>query len=93
MLARFAPALALCCAPPSHAPRAACRLMCGTPDLLSGCTVIQLKEKLRAAGLPVSGRKAELIERLALGTAAAPSQPAPAAAGAGVGLVIEACKQ
>ena len=67
--------------------------MCGTPDLLGGCTVIQLKEKLREAGLPVSGRKAELIERLALGTAAAPSQPAPAAAGASVGLVIEACKQ
>ena len=32
---------------------------------LSKCTVVQLKERLRAAGLPVSGRKAELIERLA----------------------------
>ena len=31
---------------------------------LSAFTVVQLKEKLRTAGLPVSGRKAELIERL-----------------------------
>lgn len=31
---------------------------------LEDLTVPQLKEKLKAAGLPVSGRKAELIERL-----------------------------
>ena len=31
---------------------------------LEACTVPMLKEKLREAGLPVSGRKAELIERL-----------------------------
>ena len=31
---------------------------------LSGFTVPMLKEKLRAAGLPVSGRKSELIDRL-----------------------------
>lgn len=33
-------------------------------ELLSSFTVVELKEKLREAGLPVSGRKAELIERL-----------------------------
>ena len=37
----------------------------GGGEDLSTCTVVQLKEKLREAGLPVSGRKAELIERLA----------------------------
>jgi hypothetical protein len=31
---------------------------------LNGLTVVQLKERLRAKGLPVSGRKADLIERL-----------------------------
>ena len=31
---------------------------------LGAMTVIQLKERLRSKGLPVSGRKAELIERL-----------------------------
>ena len=31
---------------------------------LSSLTVLQLKEKLRASGLRVSGKKAELIERL-----------------------------
>ena len=31
---------------------------------LSTLTVPELKEKLREAGLPVSGRKSELIERL-----------------------------
>ena len=40
--------------------------MC-TSDL-SAFTVVQLKEKLRAAGLPVSGRKAELIARLGAGS-------------------------
>lgn len=33
---------------------------------LSGLTVPELKERLREAGLPVSGRKSELIERLSL---------------------------
>mmetsp|Transcript_44952 Transcript_44952/g.66140 ORF Transcript_44952/g.66140 Transcript_44952/m.66140 type:complete len:685 (-) Transcript_44952:38-2092(-) len=33
-------------------------------DDLSSLTVVQLKEKLREAGKPVSGRKAELIERI-----------------------------
>ena len=33
---------------------------------LHGLTVPELKERLREAGLPVSGRKAELIERLTL---------------------------
>ena len=31
---------------------------------LDSLTVVQLKDLLRAKGLPVSGRKAELIERL-----------------------------
>lgn len=31
---------------------------------LSQCTIPVLKEKLREAGLPVSGKKSELIERL-----------------------------
>jgi hypothetical protein len=35
----------------------------GTEDLKS-LTVVDLKERLRAAGLPVSGKKGELIERL-----------------------------
>jgi hypothetical protein len=34
---------------------------------LDGLTVVQLKEKLRAAGLPVSGKKQELIDRLSSG--------------------------
>lgn len=92
---RLATGLALCCTPPPHVARGACRLMCATPDL-SSCTVVQLKEKLRAAGLPVSGRKAELIERLTLGAdspAAAAAPGPPPAAGSSVGLVIEACKQ
>ena len=31
---------------------------------ISDLTVVQLKEKLREAGLPVSGKKSELIERI-----------------------------
>ena len=31
---------------------------------LSSLTVVQLRDRLREAGLPVSGRKAELVERL-----------------------------
>ena len=45
---------------------------------LNSLTVVQLKEKLREAGLKVGGRKAELIERLAAGVAPTPaSQPPP----------------
>lgn len=44
-------------------------------DDLSKQTVVQLKEKLRAAGLPVSGRKAELLDRLS-----SPAVTVPAAA-------------
>lgn len=33
---------------------------------LASLTVVQLKDRLREAGLPVSGKKAELIERLTL---------------------------
>jgi hypothetical protein len=36
----------------------------GDSSDLSSLTVVDLKEKLKAAGLPVSGKKAELIERL-----------------------------
>ena len=39
----------------------------GETASLENLTVVQLKEKLRAKGLPVSGRKAELIERLISG--------------------------
>ncbi|KAL7490056.1 hypothetical protein ACHAW6_016124 [Cyclotella cf. meneghiniana] len=37
----------------------------GTASDLSSLTIPELKERLRNAGLPVSGKKAELIERLA----------------------------
>ena len=47
---------------------------------LSALSVPQLKEKCRAAGLPVGGTKPVLIERLQAATA--PAAPAPAAAGA-----------
>eukprot|EP00966_Prymnesium_polylepis_P162915 3765254-Prymnesium_polylepis.1 len=50
--------------------RASVRLLCS--ENLSRYTVMQLKEKLRDAGLPVSGRKAELIARLAAPEPAAP---------------------
>ena len=33
-------------------------------DDLEKCSVIELKDKLRAMNLPVSGRKAELIQRI-----------------------------
>jgi len=46
---------------------------------LSKRTVVQLKEQLRAVGLPVAGRKAELVGRLlsAAAPAAPPPEPAP----------------
>lgn len=33
-------------------------------DNLEKCSVIELKDQLRAMNLPVSGRKAELIQRI-----------------------------
>ena len=63
---------------------------------LDNLTVVQLKEKLREAGMPVSGRKAELIERLGgAGTApmAAPPPATAAAPIAGLSIIVEACKQ
>ena len=45
-----------------------------SPEALSSRTVVQLKEMLRARGLPVSGRKAVLIERL-MGAKAAVATP------------------
>ena len=60
---------------------------------LDKLTVVQLKEKLREAGMPVSGRKAELIERLG-GAGAAPMEATPDAAPvAGLSIIVEACKQ
>ena len=63
---------------------------------LDKLTVVQLKEKLREAGMPVSGRKAELIERLGGAGAAPMAAPPPAAAAApiaGLSIIVEACKQ
>ena len=67
--------------------RRACCVMLSDDDL-SSFTVPQLKDKLRAAQLPVSGRKAELIARLrgaptaasAAATPASPASPASPAA-------------
>ena len=70
--------------------------MCASENLAS-CTVVQLKEKLRSAGLPVSGRKADLIARLSLPDEAAialqPAPPVDAAVLAFPAVEIEACKQ
>ena len=46
-------------------------------DVLSKLTVVQLKERLRAAGLRVSGRKAELIARLCEQSDASTKEVAP----------------
>ena len=46
---------------------------------LSKLTVKQLKEKLKTAGLPVSGKKAELIARLDAARAPATPEAPPAA--------------
>ena len=67
-----------------HPARRTCCVMLSDDDL-SSFTVPQLKEKLRAAQLPVSGRKAELIARLrgaptAASAAATPASPASPAA-------------
>lgn len=48
-----------------------------SPEELSKRTVVQLKEQLRAAGLPVSGRKAELVDRLLSAAAPAATTPSP----------------
>ena len=56
------------------------RLRMLSSEDLSSLTVVQLKERLRAAGLPVSGRKAELIDRLYTGGAATPAIAPVAAA-------------
>ena len=68
-------------------PRCSLSMMSSGGDL-SGCTVVQLKEKLRAAGLKVSGRKAELIARLESVT----EEPVPlSSSGAFPTIEIEAC--
>ena len=69
-------------------PLAAAVRMSSSQEDLSKRTVVQLKEQLRAAGLPVSGRKAELIERLLSADAdavpaAAPSVPLASVATSG----------
>ena len=67
-------------------PLAAAVRMSSSQEDLSKRTVVQLKEQLRAAGLPVSGRKAELIERLLsadAAPAAAPSVPLASVATSG----------
>ena len=73
---------------------AALRMTTSSEAELFQCTVVQLKDKLRAAGLPVSGRKAELIERL--NNAPTASDPLAFAASDAMGtippIVIEACK-
>ena len=48
----------------------------GTPDFES-MTVAQLKEQLKAAGLPVSGKKADLIQRLTEGSSSTAPEPEP----------------
>ena len=77
-----------------RAPTAAMAVRMLSSDDLSSYTVVQLKDKLRAAGLPVSGRKAELIERL--NNAPTASDPLAFAASDAMGtippIVIEACK-
>ena len=64
------------------APLSRIRMLSSENDLAK-LTVAELKEKLREAGLKVSGRKAELIERLREGAspggATVPSAPAPSA--------------
>ena len=54
---------------------------------LAGLTVVELKARLKKAGLPVSGNKAELIDRIGAGPLAAPP---PAQSDAAV--AIEFCR-
>ena len=72
-------------------PRASISMTSAGGDL-SKFTVVQLKEKLRAAGLPVSGRKAELIERLGGLNQASEPVPVPVSSSAFPEIQIEACK-
>ena len=60
-----------------------------SPEELSKRTVVQLKEQLRAVGLPVSGRKAELVDRLisAAAPATPPPEPAPPEIPMGLGIL------
>ena len=68
------------------------RMVAGAEGDLSMLTVVQLKDKLRTAGLPVSGRKAELIERLS--ATACPADAASVSEGSAFPLIgIEACTQ
>jgi hypothetical protein len=68
------------------------RMVAGAEGDLSMLTVVQLKDKLRTAGLPVSGRKAELIERLS--ATACPADAASVSEGRAFPLIgIEACTQ
>lgn len=72
--------------------RMAVRMVAGVEGDLSMLTVVQLKDKLRTAGLPVSGRKAELIERLS--ATACPADAASVSEGSAFPLIgIEACTQ
>ena len=54
------------------------RTLAASRDDLEGLTVPVLKDRLRAQGLKVGGKKAELVERL-LESAPAPAAPAPPA--------------
>ena len=70
------------------------RMLCS--EDLSKLTVPKLKERCRAAGLPVSGRKAELIARLgganpAVAAPVPPPTPPPANSGKSLagGLIID----
>ena len=66
--------------------------VCMSSEDLSALTVVQLKQRLRAAGLPVSGRKAELVDRLSADSSAAPAAaPAMDAAFGYPHISIEAC--
>lgn len=72
--------------------RMAVSMVAGAEGDLSMLTVVQLKDKLRTAGLPVSGRKAELIERLS--ATACPADAASVSEGRAFPLIgIEACTQ
>mmetsp|Transcript_48750 Transcript_48750/g.104064 ORF Transcript_48750/g.104064 Transcript_48750/m.104064 type:complete len:112 (-) Transcript_48750:337-672(-) len=75
----------------------AVRMASGEVDL-SKLTVIELKERLRAANLPISGKKAVLLERL--GGAPAAAAPAhiflglePSAVPFRLPVEVEACRQ
>ena len=81
MGARLLPLLAL--SPPG--PRCGVRL-CSTGVELASLKVVELKSRLREEGLPVSGTKAVLIERLLA------ARPSVKAAIGGTVVSIEHCK-